>query len=175
MNQNRSIPTTSNAYLTVASVASIHSSNLIAMLIAFVLAFTAGNAQPILKAKGLTYIGKKEPSIHGELSVTPAKPLTVFIRGMVVDQYGNQMKGVSINLIGMKQDAVSDANGHFAIDIASWHRYATVQISVPGFKTIEREIDLNDFAATGGLTPLVFKLEAIDENFIRNVRAIQSK
>lgn len=129
-------------------------------------------AQETFPAKQPSSSGKTEPSIQNGLNVSLVTPLPILVRGRVVDHFGNGVKGalVQVTVKGGKVSAVTDADGHYTIELEGGYKYGSIQIAADKFRTTDKEVNLQDLSAIGTLVPVVTKMELQEDDLINAIR-----
>jgi protocatechuate 3,4-dioxygenase beta subunit len=116
-------------------------------LSAFIPAFFIANAGAQSTIKGKIAIPKQsqtspQPMIMG-LTIPKIVP-DIKVAGKVMDEKGNPLNGVSVNVKDNRQGTVTDAQGKFTIDYSAGDKDIIVEFSYAGFATKEVEVIRNN-------------------------------
>lgn len=142
------------------------------LVMALLLSVTSSFAQPTAPGKQPVIMGKAATDSPNGLEVSLITPFPILVRGRVVDHFGNGVKGalVQVTVKGAKVSAVTDAEGHYSIELEGGYKYGSIQIAADKFRAIEKEINLQDMSAIGTLVPVVTKMELLEDDLINAIR-----
>jgi hypothetical protein len=108
--------------------------------------------------KGVIGLALAALIVAGHSTILPAQTTSASVSGSIQDSQGGVLPGVTVTMTSSTQGnvltTVSDAGGRFVFTIVRPDTY-TLQVTLPGFKTLERTnlvVNANDKLSTGVLT-----------------------